>query len=192
MTPETQTTVSLLLDEIRNGRAQARDRLVEVVYEELRHEAGRLLAGERRNHSLDRTDLVNLKVEQFLAASQSQFHFENRRHLMSAATHAMRNILIDHARRRNAQKRGGQHKRVPLDDVLEEIEGQGFAFLDLNDALGELGELSLRRRQAVELSYFGGATNREIAEMLDVSEGTVERDLRLARAWLRKRLGPDQ
>jgi RNA polymerase sigma factor (TIGR02999 family) len=114
----------------------------------------------------------------------------NRSYLFAMMAHAMRRILVEHARRRSADRRGGQFERVPLDDVVESVETtHGFLILDLDKALHGLQEIHRRASEVVTLRFFGGLELQEISEHLGVSLSTVERDWRFARAWLRQQLG---
>jgi RNA polymerase sigma factor (TIGR02999 family) len=179
--------VTTLLEQIRLGNAGARDQLVALVYDELRRLGGGLLRRERPGHTLQPTALVHEAVLRLfrpdaLAAAQGRAQF------LAAAARAMRQVLVDHARQRAADKRGGGRERLPLDDVLDHFAEQRLDLLALNEALTRLAGLHERQSQVVELRFFGGYTVEEIAEQLGVSVSTVESDFRKATAFLRGQL----
>ncbi|MCI0457917.1 MAG: ECF-type sigma factor [Gemmataceae bacterium] len=179
--------VTLLLEDIRAGQPQASRRLFELVYTQLGGLAAALMQGERVDHSFQTTDLVH---EAFLrlVASESLDAARNRASFFAIASRAMRQILVEHARKRNAAKRAGGYRRLPLDDVLDHFEKEHANVLDLDGALDELAALHERQSQIVTLRFFGGLTIDEVAEQLQVSTATVENDFRMARAFLRRRL----
>jgi RNA polymerase sigma-70 factor (ECF subfamily) len=159
--------------------------LTEEAYAELRRIAARYLSAERPDHTLQPTALVN---EAFVRLDASESGFADRRHFIAAAARAMRNILVDHARARGAQKRGAG-KRVALDVEAAGVDdGRGADVIALDEALGRLEALHPRQARIVELRFFGGLTGTEIGVLLEVSERTVERDWVVARAWLRREL----
>jgi RNA polymerase sigma factor (TIGR02999 family) len=184
---ETQTDVTALLREIRAGDRRARDRLVERVYGELRRVAAGLMRGEPADHSLQPTALVHEALASLFQAETLR-RAPNRAYLFGAAARAMREILVDHARRRRAEKRGGGQRRLPLDAVLLYFEEQQVDVVGLHEALDRLAALNERQSQVVTLRFFGGFTVAEVAEQLGVSVSTVESDFRIARAWLRQQL----
>jgi RNA polymerase sigma factor (TIGR02999 family) len=161
--------------------------LAPLVYEELRLMASRQLAGQRQGHTLNTTALVH---ESYLKlVNQASRSWQDRAHFLSVAAVAMRHILVNHAHKRNAQKRGGGKSPATLDEAL--VAGQEMRtdeLLALDEALERLDEVSPRQRAVVEYRFFGGLTHEEIAEVLDVSVPTVRRDWRLARAWLSREL----
>lgn len=160
-------------------------RLTEEAYAELRRIAARYLSAERPDHTLQPTALVN---EAFVRLDAGASAFADRKHFIAAAARAMRNILVDHARARGAQKRGAG-RRVALDVEAAGVdEGHGADVVVLDEALGRLETLHPRQARIVEMRFFGGLTNAETATLLDVSERTVERDWIVARAWLRREL----
>ena len=178
--------ITRLLHAVRDGEAGAFDRLMPLVYEELRRLAQRQLRHERCGHPLDTTALVH---EAYLKlADQAQLDWHGRAHFFSIATRAMRQILIDHARKRKAKKRGGERHRTTLTNEHLAWEGSWADLLDLNAALHRLDEANPRQRQVVEYRFFGGMTEEEVAGLLDLSKRTVQRDWRKARAWLYKEL----
>ncbi len=179
-----------LLEAARRGRSGAQNRLFEAVYGHLHALAVSLMHGERVDHTLQPSALVNEAVLR-LVQSHTVHRVDDRRCLLVAAAHVMRQILVDHARSRNAVKRLGEHKRVPLDDVLAHFDEQRIDVIALQEAVERLMEQDQRAGLVVVLKFFAGLKMTEIAEVLDVSVGTVERDWRLARAWLRGQIGED-
>lgn len=177
---------SLLLDWSR-GRADALEKLMPVVYEELRRVAKAHLGRERREHTLQATDLVH---EAYLKlVDQRHVDWKNRAHFFAVAARLMRRVLVDHARARLAQKRGGGAARVSFDETLAlGTPDADVTLLALDDALTELGGLDARQARTVELRYFAGLTVDEAAVALGVSGMTVKRDWTVAKAWLKLRL----
>jgi RNA polymerase sigma-70 factor (ECF subfamily) len=178
------------LTETLNGVAQgdphALERLLPVVYQEMRRLAASYLRGERIGHTLQPTALAH---EAYLRlVGQEQARWQGRNHFMAVAARAMRSVLVDHARRRKAQKRGGGQSPVPLDTTMLMAGSTQVAFDDLDRALNHLAKLSERQAQVVELRYFGGLTIEETGEVLGISPVTVKRDWALARAWLYREL----
>jgi RNA polymerase sigma factor (TIGR02999 family) len=179
--------VTTLLAQIRAGNAAAEGRLVALVYDELRRRAGELLRRERPGHTLQPTALVHEALLRLLRP-EALAGTRDRAHLMAAAARAMRQVLVDHARRRAADKRGGGQEHVPLDEALDYFARQSLDVLAVHEALDELAGLHARQGQVVELRFFGGYTVEEIAGLLEVSLSTVESDFRKAAAFLRGRL----
>ena len=171
------------------GDRSALDRLYPLVYDELRALAASFLAAERPGHTLQPTALVSESYVRLV--DQRAAHVNDRRHFMAVAAQAMRHVLVDHARRRSAGKRGGQKQRISLSTSLLENspEAPPADFLELQDALERLEEIDSLTVRVLELRYFGGLTIDETAAALDVSASTVEREWRFARAWLREQLG---
>jgi RNA polymerase sigma factor (TIGR02999 family) len=171
------------------GDASALERLTAIVYDELRRIASRSMAQERDGHLLQPSALVNEVFVRLIAGEPVDW--TSRVHFFAHSARIMRSILIDFARSHSAQKRGcGQRPRVDLSAIQDNaaVESKPVDFVDLNAALDELGALSPRQAQVVELRYFGGLEIPEVATVLSVSEPTVVRDWRVARAWLFKRL----
>jgi RNA polymerase sigma-70 factor (ECF subfamily) len=158
------------------------DRLLPIVYGELRRLAAAYLRGERPGHTLQPTALVHEAYLRLI--DQKQIDWANRAQFIGIAAVMMRRILVNHARDRIADKRGGGAEHVPLTLAGEGIGGPEVNLLDLHDALTDLSESDPRKGRIVELKFFGGLTTGEIAETLDVSVATVERDWKFARAWL--------
>ena len=171
------------------GNAGAAQQLLPVVYDELRQLAERMMQGERRDHTLQPTALIS---EAFLRLAGGDRSFESDLHFTRVAARAMRRVLVDHARARNADKRGGDRRRVTLDEELFEIAADGERMLAVDDALARLDQVDPQLAQIVELRFFGGATHDEIARALSTSVRTIERGWRLARAWLMRAIGDRQ
>ncbi len=183
---DTANTVSLALDAIARGEPGAAGRLLPLVYDELRRLAAAHLAGEKPGHTLDATALVH---EAYLRLTGGQA-FESRSHFLRAAAEAMRRILIDHARARAAEKRGGRRARVPLDEAAKWAESPDH-LLDLDDALARFAAEEPRKAELVVLRFFGGLSTPEAAAALGVSVPTAERWWAFARTWLYAELGGD-
>jgi len=181
--------VTRLLAEWSEGDEEAFHRLVPMVYAELQRLAHLALRGEAPGHTLQTTALVH---EAYVRLAGSEVEWEGSRHFRAVAARAMRRILVDHARRRSARKRGRGEPLLRLDSLQGVVAGDSRpdAFLDLDSALERLFELDERKARAVELHYFGGFTYEEIADALEVSPATVYRDLRLAKAWLYREVNP--
>ncbi len=176
----------LLLEWSRGDRG-ALDALVPHVYAELRRQADRYLRGQRPGHTLQATALVH---EAFLRlVDQTHVSFKDRAHFFAVASRAMRQILVDHARRRHAGKRGGDATRLVLEDGTASVEPRGVDLMALDGALTRLEELDPAQARLVELRFFGGLTIEETAVVLGCSPATVKRSWSSARAWLFAELG---
>jgi RNA polymerase sigma factor (TIGR02999 family) len=175
--------VTRLLQRWNDGDGDALKELLGVVHDELRRLAASLLRHERPNHTLQPTELVHeayLRLE-----GLRDMTFEGRRHFYGAAAQSMRRILVDHARRRDAGKRGGPEAHaVPLDAVLNLPVDLRLDFVRLDDALTALGQIAPDKAQVVELRYFAGLSIQETADVLDIAPATVKRHWTFARAWL--------
>jgi RNA polymerase sigma factor (TIGR02999 family) len=180
--------LAILLEHVRDGREGARDRLVRAIYTELRHVARGLMRRERPDHTLQPSALVHEALLRLLSG-ETLAEIPNGRYLLAAAAQAMRQVLVDHARRRRAQKRDGERARVPLDQALADFEERGLDVIALHETLEHLARAHPRQAQVVDLRFFGGLSVPEVAAALGVSDTTVEGDWRFARAWLRGRLG---
>jgi RNA polymerase sigma-70 factor, ECF subfamily len=180
--------LTLILGRARGGDDRARDELLALVYDELRRVASRLMRRERADHTLSPTAVVHEAVIRLLGESVFE-KAADRSFLLASAARSMREVLIDHARRRAAGRRGGGRRRVALDSVVDYFEGQNLDLVAVHEALDRLAELNGRQAQVMTLRYFGGMTVPEVAEALGVATVTVERDWRLARAWLAGELG---
>lgn len=182
--------LTALLRRVRDGDRHAVDELFSELYEPLRRRAHARLAGERSDHTLNTTALVH---EAYLRLVDSEgADWIDRAHFLAVASRVMRHVLVDHARRRNAAKRGGGQVRVERDvDTLPMSEEYAEAIEELDEALTRLAALSPRQSRLLEHRYFGGLKLRECAEALGVSRATVSRELKLARAWLASELNPE-
>jgi len=168
----------------RNGSPQALDELIPVVYAELRRIARQRLGGERAGHSLQPTVLTH---EAFLRLLGTQkVNWQDRAHFFAVASELMRRVLVEHARKRGAAKRGGGATRVTLGDVGVPAESTEVDVVALHEALARLEAVDARQARIVELRYFGGLTGEETAEVLGLSPATIKRDWRVARLWLRR------
>ena len=175
-----------MLRSVSAGDGAAAGELLELVYGELRSLAQRYLARERVDHTLQPTALVH---EAYLRLIDQDVAWQGRAHFVGVAAQSMRRILVDHARGVNRLKRSGGLKRVELPDELAKGEEPTLDIVALDDALAELSAQSERLGRIVELRFFGGLELQAIAELLGLSERTVRRDWRFARAWLTERLG---
>lgn len=178
------TNVTQLLLEWRGGSQQALDALMPVVYDELRRLAQHYMRGERPEHTLQATALVN---EAYLRLVDMKVSWQDRAHFFAVAARLMRRMLVDHARAQHRAKREGGPK-VSLDDALEVSCKPASDLLALDEALEELATFDQRKSEIVELHFFGGLSNDEVAEALGVSRATVQRELRMAKAWLNHEL----
>jgi RNA polymerase sigma-70 factor (ECF subfamily) len=188
MGAESQQGLTLILERARGGDERARRELLVLAYDELRGVASRLMRRERADHTLSPTAVVHEAVIRLLG-DQVLDKAADRGYLFASAARAMREVLIDHARRRAADRRGGGRRRVPFDAVVDYFEGQGLDLVSVHEALDRLAERDQRQAQVMTLRYFGGMTVAEVASTLGVSVVTVERDWRVARAWLVGQLG---
>jgi RNA polymerase sigma-70 factor, ECF subfamily len=182
--------VTILLQQVSHGDGRAVDRLIPVVLDELRRLARMQLQREKSNHTLQPTALVN---EAYIRLVGDQARdWKSRAHFIGVSASIMRRILIDYARRRNAQKRGSPTTAgLDLDELPALSDQQSEELLALNTALDKLEKMSSRQRQIVELRYFGGLSSEETAAALNVSVITVKRDWMAAKAWLKGQLrGP--
>jgi RNA polymerase sigma-70 factor (ECF subfamily) len=178
--------VTRLLARWKDGDEAALQQLLPIVHEELRRLAQRQMAGERAGHTLQPTALVN---EAYLRlVNLKQIQWQNRVHFFSMAARLMRRILVDFARSRRYQKRGGGAQQVSFTEALEVAEGQPTDVVALDDALEALAHVDGRKSQVVELRFFGGLSVEETAEVLNVSRETVKRDWKFAKMWLLRHL----
>jgi RNA polymerase sigma-70 factor, ECF subfamily len=171
-----------LLIEWREGDRAALDRLVPIVYDELRRIAHRYVQHERDGHTLQTSALVNEAYLRF--AGQRKVDWQNRAHFYAVTAQVMRHILIDHARRRRYVKHGGEVQQIPINDAAEMSLQRAGELIALEEALDQLAKLDRRKSQVVELRYFAGLSLEETAEVLQTSLMTVRRDWRAAKAWL--------
>jgi RNA polymerase sigma factor (TIGR02999 family) len=177
-------TVTTLLQNWRSGDAEALESLTPLVYDELRRLAARQLRSERSGHTLQATALVH---EAFANLAEADVPFADRAHFFALAARMMHRILTDYGRRRASQKRGGGQRAVTLHEdrvgVMTPVD-----IVELDDALERLAALDARKRDTLILHYFGGMSYEETAQALDISSATVDRELRLAKAWLANEL----
>lgn len=165
----------------------ATGRLFEVAYQELRRLAASLMKSERRDHTLQATALVNEAYLRLLGGSP--VNWQNRAHFYGVVASAMRRVLVEHARRRSAEKRGGDWERITLDEGLHLAGRSELEILELDRILARFAEIDPRGSRVVEMRVFGGLREKEIAEVLGVSERTVRGDWRVAAMWLTRELG---
>lgn len=175
-----------MLLEWNQGAEDAAERLMPLVYDELRQVARRYLQRERSDHTLQATGLVH---EAYLRlVDQSSMTWENRAHFFSVAAQVMRRLLVDHARSRQTAKRGGAREKLEFNDALAVAEEPAVDLLALDDALQELVTFDARKSRIVELRFFGGLTTEEIGSVLAISPSTIRREWRIAKAWLRRKI----
>ncbi len=179
--------ITHLLMEWSAGDERALDRLTPLVYEELRHQAARYLRRERRGHTLQTTALINEAYLRLIDAKD--VHWQSRAHFFAIAANLMRRILVDHARRRDAAKRGGSQLRLTLDEALAVTKEPDLDLLAIDEALDRLAKIDPQQARVVELRFFSGLSVEETAASLGVSPKTVKRDWSVARAWLRREIG---
>jgi RNA polymerase sigma factor (TIGR02999 family) len=178
--------VTRVLAEIRSGKHNSLDPLLPVVYAELERQAQRQLRCERPEHTLQTSDLVH---EAYLKLNGlDHIQWKNRAQFFAVAAQAMRRVLVDHAVRRHAGKRGGKRRRVPLDEHMLVSDAQSDNVLALHEALCELETIGERLVRIVECRYFAGLSIEATAEALEISPATVKRDWAMARAWLHRKL----
>jgi len=179
--------ITQLLETFEPGDRHAEEQLFADVYTELRALAARYLQRERKNHTLQPTALVH---EAYLKlVGQTRVDWQGRAHFLAIAAHAMRQILVDHARRHRAARRGGNRHRIALDDNLVIEPDRNVDLLAIEDALTKLTKLDPRQAQMIELRFFGGLSIAEVAKVTGISKRSVEREWTMIRAWLRRELG---
>jgi RNA polymerase sigma factor (TIGR02999 family) len=186
LTRPPQHDITQLLAEWRDGNQSALDELYPLVYDELHRLARRYMSRERKGHTLQTTALINEAYVRLV--DQKNVHWANRSHFFAISAQIMRRILIDHARRHLYAKRGGGAQQVSLEEVAVITPNASRELVRLDEALKSLAEMDPRRSQVVELRYFGGLNNEEIAGVLNISANTVTRDWNMARAWLYQQL----
>ena len=190
MSNPTTHAVTRLLVAWGEGNAEASEQLMPLVYDELRHLARGYLRRERPEHTLQPTALVH---EAYLRLVDStQVNWQSRVHFYGVAARLMRRVLVDHARAHAAAKRGGRVEKISLDEAGDILRDEGAGLVALDDALGGLSQLYPRQSRVVELRFFGGLTTPEIAEVLQVSDSTVERDWNFALLWLKREMTADE
>jgi len=174
--------VTQLLLDWSNGEATALEKLLPVVYDELRRLAARLLSRERNDHTLQPTALVHEVYLKLI--DQQKVEWQNRAQFFALSAKLMRNILVDHARKSQAEKRGGGARKVSLEDVVTQSIGHTTELVALDEALQELAIFDERKSRIIELRYFGGLSLEEIEKVIGISIATIRRDMRFAEAFL--------
>ena len=178
-------SITILLQQARQGRREAADELMPMVYDQLRRLAESYLSNERPGHTLVATALVH---EAYLRLAGADVDWRDRVHFFAVAAKQMRYILVDHAKSRGRIKRGSGGGQVSLDDVTLAYEEAPLDVIAVDEALKRLAEFDARKSEAVELLYFGGLTYEETAEAMGTSVATVQRELKIAKAWLHTQL----
>ncbi|HKX83969.1 MAG TPA: sigma-70 family RNA polymerase sigma factor [Pyrinomonadaceae bacterium] len=178
--------ITKLLLAWREGEPAALDRLMPIVYDELKRLASAYMRRQKPGHSLQTVDLVNEAYMRLI--DSSRVNWQDRNHFYAIASQIMRRLLVDSARKRNSQKRGGGRAQITLDDNLEVAGGAGTDIVALDEAMKRLAALNPRQSRIIELRYFGGLTEEETAEVLGLSSRTIRRDWTVARAWLFREL----
>ena len=185
---EPKPDITDLLLQWNAGEGQALEQLAPLLYQDLRRLAGDVFNRERPGHTLSATVLVH---EVYLRlVDQRRVRWENRAHFLGAAAHIMRRVLVDHARARDAVKRGGGSTKIELTEGMAIAGGTAAEVIDLDAALTKLAALDDRKARIVEMKFFAGMTNQEVGAALGVSDATVERDWTITRAWLIREMGP--
>jgi RNA polymerase sigma factor (TIGR02999 family) len=194
--PPDRQAVTRLLSAWRSGDSRALERLTPLIYEELRNRARRYMRRERPDHTLQATAVVH---EAFVKLVEMNVSWQDRAHFFAVAARQMRRILVDHAKARLRSKRGGTTATDPLEEfhTLDTLNGGpatpgDIDVLEIDEALERLASHNPRLAEIVELHYFGGLTYQELSETLKISEATVDRDLRLAKAWILKQIRPQR
>lgn len=182
----TSEPITYALRDLARGDASAMDRVMPAIYAELRRLAGYYLSMERRDHTLQPTALVHEAYCRLLGNNHPGY--ENRSHFLSIAGHAMRQILIDHARGRKAQKRGGGQADLSLDEGIDASAERPSSLIQVEDALQALEKHDPHKARLIEMRFFGGMTAEESAEVLGIPVQKVRGELRIAQAWLKREL----
>lgn len=189
MPDSTPGNVTQLLTQWRSGDRTALDRLMPLVYDELRVIAARYLRNERGGHTLQSTALVN---EAYMRLLDSHADWQNRAHFFAVAARIIRGLLVDHARARLASKRGGGNLTLSLDEAIAVPHNREFHLIAVDDALTSLSRMDEQQGRIVELRFFGGLTIEETSEVLQISPSTVKRDWILAKTWILRELSNTQ
>ena len=185
----TSSPVTQLLRRWSDGDSAAREALIPLVYDELRRVARHCLASQRSDHTLQSTALVHEAYLRLVV--RTSVHWENRVHFFAVAAQLMRRILVDHARKQRAAKRGGNHVTLVLDESLDLPKKRAVDLIALDDALTGLAALDSRQSQIVELRFFGGLSIEDASHVLGISPATVKREWATARAWLYEQMSPE-
>jgi len=184
MAEETQQFTQLL-HQASDGNKEALDQLMPVIYDELRRLAGRYLRSERRDHTLRATALVN---EAYVRLAGADVTYNNRIHFYAVAARTLRHILVDYAKTRNREKRGGGIENLPIEEAILLGPDADRGILELDDALQGLAAQDPGKAKIVELLFFGGLTLEEAAAVLGISRATVFREMKMAKAWLHREM----
>lgn len=189
MEPNISPEITRILQDWNDGNEDAKELLLPFVYDELKRQARILMGRERSNHTLQPTALVH---EAFIRISeQSGIDWKNRDHFFGIASRLMRQILVDHARKRASAKRGSNPANFSIDDLQIPLEDRAANVLIINEALDQFEQVDAKQSKIVEMRFFGGFGNKEIAEHLGISERTVIREWQSARLWLLRELKRD-
>jgi len=181
-----KTDVTQLLSKAQSGDENALNELLPLVYNELRRVAANQLKSERGDHTLQATALVHEAYIRLL--EQKEVDWRNRAHFFSIASEMMRRILVNYAVQRNAKKRGDGATKIALDEAISFANQRDFDLVSLDDALKNLEKFDEKQAKIVELRFFGGLTIEETAEVLEISDSTVKREWRMAKAWLKTQI----
>lgn len=184
-----ETDITQLLKGWVHGDEDSLNRLMPLVYAQLRKLAVSAFRGERQDHTLQTTALVHEAYARLVGADVD---YKNRSHFYALAARVMRRILVDHAKSKYAAKRGGRQADVPLEDAIVVSPDVGEEVLDLHEALDQLGSLDPRKAEILEMHYFGGLTYAEMSEVLGIGSSTLDREMRFAKAWMRTQLSAPQ
>ncbi len=185
MTPSS-SNVTQMLHDWSDGDREVLDKLIPIIYAELRRQAARYLRRERPGHTLQTTALIHEAYIRLI--DQKNVRWQNRAHFFAIAAQLMRRILVDHARSRQAAKRGGSDIKLPLEEAMIASEGREVDLVALDEALKRLAAIDPQQSRVVELRFFSGLNVEETAEVLEVSPRTVKRDWNVAKAWLRREI----
>ena len=177
--------ITQLLSAWQSGDASALDQLAPAIYDELHRLANQYIRNESPGHTLQATALIN---EAFIRLVDTHQPWQNRAHFMGVAAQMMRRILVDHARARGSQKRGSNRTHVNIDEVTLFVQNNDDVVIELDEALTKLAKFDERKAKLIELRFFGGMTYEETAEVLGISTTSLDRELRLAKAWLKQEL----
>jgi len=183
------TELTQLLSSLNEADRLAAGELLPLVYDELRSLAGHHLQGERSDHTLQATALVHEAYLRLLNGNGQKWN--DRAHFYRLASAVMRHILVDYARERNRTKRGGDRKKLPLDEAIDVFEERATDLVALDDALARLAQMDARMARVVELRFFGGLTVAEAGEALEISQRSVESDWSMAKLWLLRELSKE-